>query len=207
MFISFEGIDGSGKTTQAHGLQKWLVEKGYRVVYVQEPGTTVLGQVVRQYAKSSNPMSYKAELLLFLAARTQLVEQEIRPNLQADVMVIADRFEASSLVYQGLGRGLGMGIVEELNEFATDGVYPDITFLLDLGPELARRRLGRDQGLGKKLDRFETADFEFYDLVREGFLTLAGRDSRRWVVLDGSQSVSYVGDRVISHLREVGVIR
>ena len=184
MFIVFEGIDGAGKTTQARALYRRLIRMGRRALLTREPGGTPLGQVVRRWVKTRQGLTPSAELFLFSAARSQLVEHVIRPSLSEGITVIADRFVASTIAYQGHGRGLDIGLVEQVNRQATAGVTPTITMLLDLDPEVGTRRnsaasRGRD-------DNFDAAPLGFQDKIRQAYLDQAAADPDGWLIMDGS---------------------
>lgn len=140
MFVSFEGIDGSGKGTQVQLFTNYLQKNNVDFIYVREPGSTPLGEQIRNILLTGTTMTAKAELLLFLASRAQLVETIIRPMLAQGKLVVADRFADSSVAYQGFARGLGSDIVKELNNFATGGLKPDLTFYIDVPVELALLR-------------------------------------------------------------------
>ena len=188
MFFSFEGIDGSGKSTQARLLAEALRKRGYEVVEVREPGGTTLGERIRALLLDPDTeITPRAELLSFLAARAQVVDTVIAPALERGVVVIADRFTDSSVAYQGGGRGMGgAGLsVSELNAFATGGVRTARTYLVDLDPVLAVAR----RGARRTSDRMETGGDAFYDRVRQAYLDLSRRDPGRVVVLDGTQAV------------------
>lgn len=176
MLITFEGIDGAGKTTQVNLLEGYLKEKGLKVVVRREPGGTEVGEKIREILirERVNP---KAELFLLLASRSELVE-EIRPFLAEGTVVILDRFVDSSVAYQGFGRGIDPSLVEKLNEFATGGLKPDVTFYLDVGVDVALERKG------KAKDRFE--EREFLEKVRQGYLEIARREKERFVIVDGT---------------------
>ena len=209
LFISFEGGDGAGKSTQASILHDRLVAEGYPTVLVHEPGSTELGLYLRKFLKSKN-MSREAELLLFQAARVELVNSVIRPSLKKGTIVIADRYADSSLAYQGYGRKIKLETVEAINSFATGNLTPDITFLLDNEPE-QRLRLVHPQlrlpiepeskGLSARTDiegqrRFEDQPLQFHKRVRDGYLQLAKRDPDRWVIIDAGNSVPEVSRQV-----------
>ena len=147
-----------------------------------EPGGTPLGEVLRRWLKSRRQLSSVAELSLFIAARAQLVNEVIGPALESGVTVIADRYAASTVAYQGYGRGLGLGLVQELNQAATGGLTPDLTVLLDLPAEVA---LGRKAS--PMADTFESAPSEFHRRVRDSYLVQAGQDQSHWLVLDATQ--------------------
>ncbi|EDP75736.1 dTMP kinase [Hydrogenivirga sp. 128-5-R1-1] len=174
MLITFEGIDGSGKTTQSKKLYEFLREKGLDVSLYREPGGTPLGEELRDILINKE-LNERTELLLFEGARTQLVLERLKPDMERGMVVILDRFTDSTLAYQGYGRGLDLEFVKKLNEFASFGIKPDITFLLDIEPETAVGRI-------REKSRFDNVDF--LKKVREGFLEIARKESERVVVLD-----------------------
>ena len=201
LFVAFEGGEGSGKTTQAQMLRDSLAALGYTVIFVHEPGTTILGHYLRSYLKSKQPISLRAELLLFEAARAQLVTDEIKPALARGYTVVADRYSASSLAYQGYGRRIDIGDVSTLNDFATGGVAPDLTFLLDLPPQQALHRvnpqmaldLHESQSQPSRADdpgqrRFEELPAAFHQRVRNGYLQIAGQHPNSWLTIDANLS-------------------
>ena len=220
LFVSFEGGEGSGKSTQTRLLHDKLWDAGMRATLVHEPGTTPLGEYLRTYLKSSQPLTSEAELLLFEAARAELVNQRIEPSLADGFQVIADRFEASTVAYQGYGRRLDPEVIAYLNQFATGGRTPDLTFLLDLEPAEGLRRVGSPQlSLGLEVGvqaalpredvegqrRFEEEALGFHTRVRRGFLELAGADEERWVIIDATMPeekiARQVWERVSSKLK------
>ena len=220
LFVSFEGGEGSGKSTQTRLLHDKLWDAGMRATLVHEPGTTPLGEYLRTYLKSSQPLTSEAELLLFEAARAELVNQRIEPSLADGFQVIADRFEASTVAYQGYGRKLDPEVIAYLNQFATGGRTPDLTFLLDLEPAEGLRRVGSPQlSLGLEVGvqaalpredvegqrRFEEEALGFHRRVRRGFLELAGADEERWVIIDATipeeKIARQVWERVSSKLK------
>lgn len=182
-FIVFEGGDGAGKSTQCRSLERRLRRRGYPVVFTREPGGTPLGESLRRLLKGRHDISNLSELLLFEAARSQLVETVIRPALFAGETIICDRFTASSLAYQGYGRGLDLGLIYQLNGYATGGISPDLTVWLDLPVEAGLARRGRSDG-----DTFDGAAPEFHQKVREGYSELAAQNPGKWLVLDATQS-------------------
>lgn len=215
MFISFEGGEGSGKTLQAQTLYKRLWAIDVQTKYVHEPGSTPLGIYLRDYLLRKPRLSSEAELLLFEAARAELVISEIEPSLRAGFTVIADRFEASSIAYQGYGRGIDLGVIQYLNAFTTQGTHPELTFLLDVKPEEGLRRVGPPQlsmalepGNAPELSRqdvagrrrFEDQPLNFHERVREGYLKLAQGDPKRWIVIDGSRTIADVSNEVWRHV-------
>ena len=177
MFISLEGIDGSGKTTQAKLLANAL---GEGVVLVREPGGTRTGERIRQVLKDPTvELDPMAELLLFCAARAELVAEVVGPAREGNRDVVCDRFSDSSVAYQGVGRGLGAGRVEEICQLATGGVWPDLTILLRIDPDRAVKRIGR-----RKADRFEEEGIELQRRVAEGYDEIASRHPERVHVVD-----------------------
>lgn len=191
MFISFEGGDGSGKTTHAASLEKHLHDDRVEALLVREPGSTALGQYLRDWLKRDSPTVPVAELLLFEAARAQLVAEVVRPALAAGRVVIADRFSDSTLAYQGYGRGLDLGLIRTLNDAATGGLTPDLTILLNAPPRDALGRAARRASdAGQR--RFEDLPGRFHRRVTEGFLELASQEPGRWVVVDSSRDFAEV---------------
>lgn len=192
-FITFEGPEGSGKTTQIERLAAYLRSKGHDVVVTFEPGGTAIGQKIREilFDRAHGEMTARAELLLMNAARAQHVEQVILPALEAGKAVLSDRFAESSLAYQGFGRELGLEAAEPICDFATGGLKPDLVLLLDLDVEEGLRRnrtldAERSASGEAKENRFEVEALEFHRRVREGFLALAKREPGRFAVLDAS---------------------
>lgn len=181
-FITFEGGEGSGKSTQAGLLLQKLEERHIPAVLTHEPGGTALGDELRRALKTKQGarISPRAELLLFAASRAQLIDEVIRPALEEGKVVVCDRFIHSTIVYQGCGRGLDPAIIEAVNNIATEHLKPDLTILLDIPPEkgLARRR--------SLDDRFELEDLSFHHRVREGYLEMAASEPGRWLIVDAS---------------------
>ncbi len=186
LFISLEGCEGCGKSTQAKRLAADLERRGYSVTRTYEPGGTPLGEQLRRYLKrTQHPViSPEAELLLFAAARSQLTRNIILPALEQDRIVICDRYADSTMAYQGYGRGVPLDTIATVNRIATTGLQPDLVLLLDMDPSraLQRKRLPRD--------RFEHEVLEFHERVRHGYLEMARAEPARWVVLDASSSFS-----------------
>jgi dTMP kinase len=196
VFVTFEGIDGSGKTTQAALLARHLREAGREVVLAREPGGTPLGEHVRKLLLAGEPMTPWAEAALFAAARAELAARVVRPALERGAAVVCDRYLDSSLAYQGTARGLGLQEVLELNLRATGGLLPDRTFLLLVDPDESSRRLRAAP------DRMEAEGAKFRRRVDAAYRELAGRFPERIVVLDGARPVAEVAARV---REEVGV--
>ena len=195
MFITFEGGDGSGKSTHAAILERRLRDSSVNVLLVREPGSTALGQYLREWLKRESATVPIAELLLFEAARAQLVSEIVRPAIAAGQVVIADRFSDSSLAYQGYGRGLDLELIRTLNVAATGGLTPDLTVLLHAPATeaLARATRGRADAGQRK---FEDLPGQFHQRVVAGYLELASQEPRRWVVVDSSRDVSAVAGDV-----------
>ena len=190
LFITFEGGEGCGKSTQIAALKARLEDMGKTVVQTREPGGTALGESVRnllQYDDAGQGMSPEAELLLFAASRAQHVRELILPAIAEGQIVLCDRFLDSTTVYQGVARAIDSKKVDTVNQFAIGDTMPDLTILIDLPPEIGLARVhARSDG---KLDRMENEAIEFFQAVRQGYLDLAKSEPKRFLVLDGSQSV------------------
>ncbi len=210
LFIVFEGGEGSGKSTQAERLYRRLSAARLPVLLVHEPGATPLGLYLRDYLKSKQPLAPQAELLLFEAARAQLVTDQIRPALERGMAVIADRFFASTIAYQGYGRRMSKAIIDYLNDYATGGLQPDITFLLDIDPEAGLLRVGKpqlqlalepdSQNAAGRADveghrRFEDQPLAFHNRVRRGYLDLA-RSGEGWRILEAHLNQDYLAGQI-----------
>jgi dTMP kinase len=196
VFIVFEGGEGSGKSTQARALYSRLRKVGYDVVYTHEPGGTMLGEKLRRWVKWGRDVTIPAEMLLFLASRSQLVTKVIRPALEKGSIVVCDRFTASTIAYQGYGRGMDLGLLESLNNFVTDGLAPDLVFLMDLDAEegLSRKK--------HKWDAFEREEFIFHQKVRDGYMEIAMADPEKWVVINAELPEIQVGEMIWEQARD-----
>lgn len=197
MFLTFEGVDWSGKSTQAALLAGWLVEEGRQVLLTREPGGTPVAEAVRDLVLHGHDMTPWAEAALYAAARADHVEHAIRPALGRGEDVVCDRYIDSSVAYQGIGRGLGEERVRDLNLLVTRGLLPDRTFLVLLDPEEARRR-----GAGEP-DRIEREGDDFWRRVDDGFRSLAAAFPERIVPLDGSRSPDEIAEEVREHVRQL----
>ena len=190
VFISFEGSEGCGKSTQIRRLAERLESLGKSILLTREPGGTEIGEQLRhllQFSKAGHAMTPEAELLLFAASRAQLVREKIAPALSAGRIVLADRFLDSTTVYQGVARRLDPARVAEINRFAVGGCVPDLTFVFDLDPAVARERMrGRAAAAGAP-DRMENQPAAFYEAVREGYLRLARETPGRVRLIDAAQ--------------------
>ena len=186
MFITLEGPEGSGKTSQIPILAGYLKEQGYSVLTTREPGGTPIGDQVREILTSmgNTAMKPRTETLLFCAARAQLVDEVIRPHLQRDEIILSDRYADSTLAYQGYGHGNDLAVLHGLLKFATGGLWPDLTLLLDLPVEAGLKRKLSSGGEWNRLDAYQV---EFHQRVRQGFLEMARAEPARWQVIDATQ--------------------
>lgn len=191
LFITFEGPDGCGKSTQIAPLADYLRSKGRTVYTTREPGGTEISDQVRQIimAMKNTSMHPRTELLLFLSARAQLVEEVIRPRLAAGEIVISDRYADSTLAYQGYGHGVDRDVIRSLLAFATGGLKPDLTLLLDVDAETGLRRRQTGGGEWNRLDAYQ---LEFHRRVRDGYHELASLEPERWVTVDAAQTPEMV---------------
>jgi dTMP kinase len=200
VFISFEGSEGCGKSTQIQRLAERLRERGHRVLLTREPGGTEIGEQLRhllQHSKAGHTMTPETELLLFTASRAQLVREVIVPALAEGAIVVADRFLDSTTVYQGVARKLDASQVAAINGFAVGEVLPRITFVLDLDPEVARRRM-KQRTLA--FDRMESQPDAFYEAVRAGYLALAKANPARVRLVDGAEPVETIASKIWEQL-------
>ena len=200
LFVSFEGGEGCGKSTQAKALRKRVSAAGIPVILTHEPGGTPLGSRLRRLLKrvGEADISPLAELLLVNASRAQLVRDVVRPNLARGIMVICDRYTDSTVAYQGYGRGIGFGLIQDINYVATQGLLPDLVVLMDVPVEvgLARKRPARP-------DRFELEDVSFHQRVRQGYLELASADPQRWLMVDATLPEGTIRSKVWQRVKEM----
>ena len=194
-FITFEGIEGSGKTTQIRLLLDWLRERTDKVLHTREPGGTAIGDQIRDILlhPAHTEMAPEAEILLFSAARAQIVQQVLRPHLDQDWIVVCDRFYDSTLAYQGYGRGLSLDALRQITNFATGGLTPDLTLYLDIDVETGLRRKAQTP---EEWNRMEAQSLDYHRRVREGYLTLATEDPERWLIIDATQSVEAIQEEI-----------
>ena len=200
LFISFEGVDGCGKSTQVKLLRDRIGSEGREVELVREPGGLKISEEIRKILLNPNnsAMNFETEALLMTASRAQLTEEVIRPSLAKGFFVIADRFSDSTLAYQGGGRKLDINLLKKINSFATKNLLPDITFLIDIKPEDAKIRSGLTS-----LDRIEGAGIDLQKDVQKTYLNLAKEFSNRFIILDGYDSISsihsIIWDKIINY--------
>jgi len=188
LFVSIEGFDGVGKTTQANLLNEYLKNEGIKSILVREPGGTSVAEKIREILIADSELSPITELLLFESARSDLVNKLIREKLENDFIVITDRYLDSTLAYQGYGRNIDKSIINELNKFSTKNLYPDITFLLDLKVEEANKRTKKRKDTNNKdqILKFENEENIFHQKIRDGFLEIAKNNKDRINIIDAS---------------------
>ena len=195
LFITFEGPEGSGKTTQMELLRDYLEEKGYPVLATREPGGTSIGDQIRAILldPSNTDMLPASEALLFSAARAQIVHQVIRPHLQQGGIVLCDRYADSTLAYQGYGHGLDLEMLRTITALATGGLKPDLTVYLDIDVEQGlRRKLAAHEAERAEWNRLDQQEMEFHHRVRDGYLRMAAEEPDRWLVIDATQPVEAI---------------
>ena len=197
LFITFEGADGCGKTTQMKLLAEYLKEKGIDVVLTREPGGKGLGEKVREILLNyDGPVSDRCESFLFLADRAQNIDIIVKPAVEEGKIVLCDRHIDSTVAYQGYGRGLDIERINMLNNIATNGRKPDLTFVFDIDVETSMKRVGKEK------DRMESAGIEFHNRVRQGYLELAKQEPQRIKVLDATKSIEEIHNNVIEILNK-----
>ena len=199
LLITFEGIDFSGKSSQLHLLGDYLAGRGHEVLYLREPGGTAISESIRDILldNANSSMAAEAELLLYAAARAQVVAERILPFIRAGGIVLCDRYADSTTAYQGYGRGLDLAFVESLNNFATRNRKPDMTVLIDIQPELAIKR----RKTGDTLDRMENQTLEFHQKVRSGYLTIAQSQPERCYVIAGTQDIGSIHKQIVTYIK------
>ena len=199
LFITFEGGEASGKSTQVKRLERRLERSGRKSLTVHEPGYTRIGSAIRQlllHASDGSLMRNETEVLLFAASRAQLVGEVVRPALEKGLVVVSDRFYDSTMVYQGIGRGLDVGFIRSLNEFAVGPCHPDRTFLLDLEVEESRvRQMRRVRPVGRE-DRMEQLPKDFFERVRRGYLEVARAEPDRVKIIDAARTEDEVEEAI-----------
>ena len=202
LFITFEGGEGTGKSTALKAISAYFEENNIPFILSREPGGTPIGEEIRNVilSKNNGAMDLRVEALLFAASRRQHLIEKIWPALKAGTNVLCDRYLDSSLAYQGNARGLGIENVLKVNEFATEGTFPDITLFFDLDPEVGLKRIAANQQ--REVNRLDLEKMSFHKSVREGFLKLAEMYPNRYVVIDASKSPQEVADACINAIKE-----
>lgn len=195
LFITFEGADGCGKTTQMQLLAQHLSEKGYDIVLTREPGGKGLGEKIREILLNyDGEVSDQCESFLFLADRAQNIDTIVNPAIASGKIVLCDRHTDSTVAYQGYGRGLDLERINMLNNIATNGRKPDLTFVFDIDTETSMKRIGKEK------DRMESAGVDFHNRVREGYLQIAHQEPERIVVIDASKSIEEIHEKVLTQM-------
>ncbi|MCL4489717.1 MAG: dTMP kinase [Chloroflexi bacterium] len=205
LLVTFEGPEGSGKTTQIPLLADYLRERGYDVLCTREPGGTAIGEQIREVILSSknDSIGHETEALLFSAARAQIVAQVIRPALAAGRIVLCDRYADSTIAYQGYGLGLDLEALRAITTFATGGLIPDLTFYIDVPADigLARKKGQAGSGAGE-MNRLDQKEMAYHTRVRKGYIEMARQAPERWVVIDGTHSAAIVQKTLRERLDE-----
>ncbi len=205
MFITFEGVEGSGKTVQARLLLAHLQNSGRPVLLTREPGGTEIGDQIRAVLHDTHntAMLPTAEILLYSAARAQIVGQVIRPALAAGQIVVCDRYADSTLAYQGYGRGLDLTTLRQITAFATGGLTPDLTFFLDIAVETGlKRKYAAFQARLDELNRMDQQGADFYRRVRQGYLAMIAQEPARWVIVNADRNVPDIHAEIKSRVEE-----
>ncbi len=200
--ITFEGIDRCGKSAQIDQLVATLDSKQVPYILLREPGGTIIAEKIRDtlLTKEKEIMSSITEYLLYSAARAQVVREKILPSLERGLLVICDRYYDSSTAYQGYGRNIDLKIVHQINNFATSGIKPDLTFLIDIDlDEMERRK----KQMNKKLDRMEDQNRAFFEKVRNGYLKIARQESERFYVIDGKRTIKSIAEEIWGQVRRI----
>ncbi len=198
LFITFEGCDGCGKTTQLELLAKFLTEKGYEVITTREPGAKGLGTQLREILLNyDGEVSSRCESFLFLADRAQHIDTIVKPAIACGKIVLCDRHTDSTVAYQGYGRGLDLAQINYLNDLATNGLKPDLTLLFDVDTETSMQRVGKNQ------DRMESAGIEFQEKVRQGYLQLAKSNPQRIKAFDSRKTIEQLHQEVIDVINKI----
>ncbi len=202
MFITFEGIDFCGKSTQIELLKEHLISENKKVEIIREPGGTAISEKIRELllSKEHNEMFIEPEIFLFSASRAQLVREKIQPLLDEGYYVLSDRFHDSTTAYQGYGRGVDLDTVYKINYLAIDGTTPDLSFIIDIPVEVAElRKMEKEE---EQLDRLEILDSEFFNRVREGYLIMAQQEER-FKVIDGVLSIESINEKILNEVKKL----
>lgn len=198
LFITFEGTDGCGKTTQIKLLDEYLRNNGYSTLLTREPGAKGLGEKIREILLNyDGEVSSRCESFLFLADRAQHADCIIKPAINKGIMVLCDRHTDSTIAYQGYGRGINIEKLKNLNDIAVDGLKPDLTFVFDIDVKTAMERVGNEK------DRMESAGIEFFERVRNGYLEIAKQEPKRVKVIDSTRSIEEIHGKVLEFVKNV----
>ena len=202
LFITFEGPEGSGKTSAIKIVKEQLEKEGYQIVMTREPGGTPISEQIRNVIldKSNTAMDYRTEALLYAASRRQHLVEKVWPNVKEGKLVICDRYLDSSLAYQGYARGLGVEDILNVNMYATEGTFPDITLLFDLEPEVGLARINANSS--REVNRLDLEKLDFHHRVRNGYLSLAKRFPDRFVIIDASKDLEEVAASALNAIKE-----
>lgn len=198
LFITFEGIDGCGKTTQINLLKNYLENNGYKVILTREPGAKGLGEKLREILLNyDGEVSSNCESFLFLADRAQHIDTIIKPAIQNGVVVLCDRHTDSTVAYQGYGRSLDLDQIKQLNNIATSGIKPDITFILDIDIETSLTRIGKGR------DRMENSGQKFFERVRNGYIEISKQEPERVKLLNGKDTIDNLNKQIIDSVQKI----
>ena len=202
LFITLEGPEGSGKTSAIKIVKEQLEKEGYQIVMTREPGGTPISEQIRNFIldKSNTAMDYRTEALLYAASRRQHLVEKVWPNVKEGKLVICDRYLDSSLAYQGYARGLGVEDILNVNMYATEGTFPDITLLFDLEPEVGLARINANSS--REVNRLDLEKLDFHHRVRNGYLSLAKRFPDRFVIIDASKDLEEVAASALNAIKE-----
>lgn len=202
LFITLEGPEGSGKTSAIKIVKEQLEKEGYQIVMTREPGGTPISEQIRNVIldKGNTAMDYRTEALLYAASRRQHLVEKVWPNVKEGKLVICDRYLDSSLAYQGYARGLGVEDILNVNMYATEGTFPDITLLFDLEPEVGLARINANSD--REVNRLDLEKLDFHHRVRNGYLSLAKRFPDRFVIIDASQNLEDVASSALKAIKE-----
>ena len=202
LFITLEGPEGSGKTSAIKIVKEQLEKEGYQIVMTREPGGTPISEQIRNVIldKSNTAMDYRTEALLYAASRRQHLVEKVWPNVREGKLVICDRYLDSSLAYQGYARGLGVEDILNVNMYATEGTFPDITLLFDLEPEVGLARINANSS--REVNRLDLEKLDFHHRVRNGYLSLAKRFPDRFVIIDASKDLEEVAASALKAIKE-----